>query len=153
MLTDDLFVVRGYALPHADSIINLQSGFSPEDAIKLGWGNRLGAAWMFVSAWYSAYYNPLGFGRRLFMQAFDLTDLAAARHPGARSTSAWARACCAPTSRAAAPGVGGVGFDYYDFADYLQLRYYPTDWLYVQYRHGAADLQQPPRRRRSTSRG
>ena len=23
------------------------------------------------------------------------------------------------------PGVGGVGYDYYHFADYLQLRYYP----------------------------
>ncbi len=73
VFTEDLYVVRGYALPHADSIINLQSGFSTDDATKLGWGNRLGAAWMFVSAWYSSYYNPLGFGRRLFMQAFDLT--------------------------------------------------------------------------------
>jgi len=34
------------------------------------------------------------------------------------------------------PGVGGVGYDYYDFADYLQLRYYPVDWLYIQYRSG-----------------
>ena len=29
-----------------------------------------------------------------------------------------------------------MGYDYYDFADYLQLRYYPTDWLYLQYRTG-----------------
>ena len=34
------------------------------------------------------------------------------------------------------PGVGGVGHDYYDFASYLQVRYYPTDWLYFQYRGG-----------------
>ena len=34
------------------------------------------------------------------------------------------------------PGVGGVGIDYYDFADYLQLRYYPVDWLFLQYRAG-----------------
>ncbi|HSY39091.1 MAG TPA: hypothetical protein VLA79_06165, partial [Polyangia bacterium] len=72
VLTDDLFVVRGYALAHADSVINLQSDFSPDDDTRLAVGNRIGAAWRGISAWYSAYFNPLGFGRRLFMQAIDL---------------------------------------------------------------------------------
>ena len=31
---------------------------------------------------------------------------------------------------------GGPGKDYYHFADYAQLRYYPLSWLYVQYRQG-----------------
>ena len=135
MLTDDLFVVRGYALRHADSIINLQSDFSPEDDVKLGWGNRLGAAWRFVSAWYSAYYNPLGFGRRLFMQAFDVTIWRPRGIPVLQHFSLGAGLLRADVS-GGGPGVGGVGFDYYHFADYLQLRYYPTDWLYVQYRTG-----------------
>jgi hypothetical protein len=135
VLTDDLFVVRGFALPHADSIINLQSGFSAEDAAKLGWGNRLGAAWMFASAWYSAYYNPLGFGRRLFMQALDVTIWRPRGVPVLGHFSLGAGLLRADVS-GGGDGVGGVGFDYYDFADYLQLRYYPTDWLYVQYRSG-----------------
>ena len=135
VLTDDLFVVRGFALPKADSIINLQSGFSPDDAVELGWGNRLGVAWRFVSAWYSAFYNPLGFGRRLFMQAFDLTIARPRGIPVLQHFSLGAGLLRADVS-GGGPGVGGVGFDYYNFADYLQLRYYPTDWLYVQYRTG-----------------
>jgi hypothetical protein len=135
VFTDDLYVVRGYALPHADSIINLQSGFSTDDATKLGWGNRLGAAWMFVSAWYSTYYNPLGFGRRLFMQALDLTIWRPRGIPVLQHFSLGAGLLRADVS-GGGPGVGGVGLDYYDFADYLQLRYHPTDWLYVQYRTG-----------------
>jgi hypothetical protein len=42
VVTDDLFVVRGYALPHADSIINLQSGFSARTTPSSGFGNRIG---------------------------------------------------------------------------------------------------------------
>jgi hypothetical protein len=135
VVTDDLFVVRGFALPHADSIINLQSGFSSEDATRLGFGNRVGVAWMFASAWYSAYYNPLGFGRQLFMQALDVTIWRPRGVPVLGHFSAGAGLLRADVS-GGGPGVGGVGFDYYDFADYLQLRYYPTDWLYIQYRSG-----------------
>ena len=135
VVTDDLFVIRGYALPHADSIINLQSGFSPEDATKLAFGNRIGLSWMFVSAWYSAYYNPLGFGRRLFMQALDLTVWRPRGIPVVEHFSLGAGLLRADVSGGGA-GVGGVGFDYYDFADYVQLRYHPFDWLYIQYRAG-----------------
>jgi hypothetical protein len=135
VLTDDLFVVRGYTLAHADSIINLQSGFSTEDATRLGFGNRVGLAWMFASAWYSAYYNPLPFGRRLFMQAFDLTIWRPRGVPVLGHFSLGLGALRADVS-GGGPGVGGVGYDYYDFADYLQVRYYPFDWLYIQYRSG-----------------
>ncbi len=135
VLTDDLFVVRGYTLAHADSVINLQNDFSPADDTRLGWGNRLGAAWTFVSAWYSAYYNPLGFGRRLFMQAFDLTVWRPRGIPMAQHFSLGAGLIRADVSGGGAD-VSGPGLDYYDFGSYLQLRYYPTDWLYVQYRQG-----------------
>jgi hypothetical protein len=135
VITDDLFVVRGYAVSRADGVVNLQSGFSPDDATKLGFGNRIGVSWMFVSAWYSAFYNPLGFGRRLFMQAFDLTVWRPRGIPVLEHFSAGAGLLRADVS-GGGPGVGGVGLDYYHFADYLQLRYHPTDWLYVQYRTG-----------------
>jgi hypothetical protein len=135
VFTDDLFVVRGYALAHADSIINLQSDFSPDDDTRLAVGNRLGAAWMGISAWYSAYFNPLGFGRRLFMQAVDLTLWRQRQIPVLGHFSLGAGLLRADVS-GGGPGVGGVGYDYYDFADYFQLRYFPVDWLFLQYRTG-----------------
>jgi len=133
--TDDLFVVRGYALAHADAVLNLQSDFSPVDETRLAIGNRLGAAWRGISAWYSAYFNPLGFGRRLFMQAIDVNIWRQRQIPVLGHFSLGAGLLRADVS-GGGPGVGGVGYDYYDFADYLQLRYYPFDWLFLQYRTG-----------------
>jgi len=135
VFTDDLFVVRGYALAHADSVINLQSDFSPDDDTRLAVGNRIGAAWRGISAWYSAYFNPLGFERRLFMQAIDLNIWRQRQIPVLGHFSLGAGLLRADVS-GGGPGVGGVGHDYYDFADYLQLRYYPVDWLFLQYRTG-----------------
>jgi hypothetical protein len=135
VITDDLFVVRGYALAHADSVLNLQNDFSPTDDVKLGWGNRLGVAWMWASAWYSAYLNPLGFGRRLFMQALDVTLWRPRGIPIAQHFSLGAGLLRADVS-GGGDGAGGPGLDYYHFGSYLQLRYYPTDWLYIQYRQG-----------------
>jgi hypothetical protein len=135
VFTDDLFVVRGYALAHPDSIINLQSDFSPDDHVRLAVGNRIGAAWRGISAWYSAYFNPLGYGRHLFMQAIDLNIWRPRHIPVLGHFSLGAGLLRADVS-GGGPGVGGVGHDYYDFADYLQLRYYPLDWLFLQYRTG-----------------
>ena len=135
VFTDDLFVVRGYALAHPDSVINLQSGFSPEDDTRLAVGNRIGAAWMGISAWYSAYFNPLGFGRHLFMQAIDVNIWRQRQLPVVGHFSLGFGLLRADVS-GGGPGVGGVGYDYYDFADYLTLRYYPFDWLFLQYRTG-----------------
>ncbi len=134
-VTDDLFVVRGYALAHANSVINLQSDFSPDDDTRLAVGNRIGAAWMGISAWYSAYFNPLGYGRRLFMQAIDVNVWRQRQVPVIGHFSLGFGLLRADVS-GGGPGVGGVGYDYYDFADYLQLRYYPVDWLFLQYRTG-----------------
>jgi hypothetical protein len=134
-VTDDLYVVRGYALAHASSVINLQSDFSPDDDVKLAVGNRIGAAWMGISAWYSAYFNPLGYGRHLFMQAIDVNIWRQRQIPVIGHFSLGFGLLHADVS-GGGPGVGGVGYDYYDFADYLQLRYYPVDWLFLQYRTG-----------------
>jgi hypothetical protein len=116
-------------------VINLQGGFSPDDDTKLAIGNRLGAAWMGISAWYSAYFNPLGFGRHLFMQAIDVNIWRQRQIPLLGHFSLGFGLLRADVS-GGGPGVGGVGYDYYDFADYLQLRYYPVDWLFLQYRTG-----------------
>lgn len=134
-VTDDLYVVRGYALAHASTVLNLQNDFSPTDATRLGWGNRVGFSWRWVSAWYSSYFNTLGFDRHLFMQALDVTLWRPRGIPVAQHFSAGAGLLRADVSGGDA-GVGGVGYDYYHFASYVQLRYHPTDWLYLQYRQG-----------------
>jgi hypothetical protein len=90
---------------------------------------------MGVSAWYSAYFNPLGFGRRLVMQAIDLTIWRPRQIPVLGHFSLAAGLLRADVA-GGGPGVGGVGHDYYDFADYVQLRYYLVDWLFLQYRAG-----------------
>jgi hypothetical protein len=135
-ITDDIYVVHGYALRQADGILNLQNDFSPADDVKLGWGNRLGAAFGPLSAWYSTYYNPLGFGRRLFMQAIDVMLWRMRRVPVLGHFSVAAGALRADVSGGDEQGVGGSGLDYYHFGSYFQLRYHPTDWLTVQYRQG-----------------
>jgi hypothetical protein len=134
-VTDDLYVVRGYELQQPDAFLNLQNGFSADDDTKLAVGNRIGVAWMGLSAWYSAYFNPLGFGRRLFMQAIDVNIWRQRQIPVLGHFSLGFGVLRADVSGGGS-GVGGVGHDYYDFADYLQLRYYPVDWLFLQYRTG-----------------
>jgi hypothetical protein len=135
-ITDDLYVVRGYSLRQADGVINLQNDFSPEDRVSLGWGNRLGAAWGPLSAWYSTYYNRLGFGRRLVMQAADVMLSRVREVPVLGHFSFAAGLMRADVSGGDDPDTAGPGKDYYHFGSYFQARYHPTDWLYVQYRQG-----------------
>jgi hypothetical protein len=134
-ITDDLYVVRGYGLARPDAVINLQNDVSPVDAARIALGNRVGAAFRGASGWYSAFINPLGFGRRLFMQAVDVTVWRPRQIPVLGHFSAGAGLLRADVS-GGGPGVGGPGYDYYDFASYFQLRYHPTDWLFIQYRQG-----------------
>ena len=135
-ITDDVYVVHGYALRRPDDVLNLQSDFSPADDVRLGVGNRIGAAFGPVSGWYSTYFNTLGFGRRLFMQAFDVMLWRLRGVPVLGHFSAAAGLLRADVSGGDDQGVGGPGLDYYDFGSYFQLRYHPTDWLIVQYRQG-----------------
>ena len=135
ILTDDLFAVRGYALRQADGVLNLQNDFSSSDDTHVGWGNRAGVTWGPVSGWYSAYYNGLGFGRHLFMQALDVTLWRLRGVPVMEYLSLGAGVMRADVSGGGA-GVGGPGFDYYHFASYFQLRAHPTEWLVLQYRQG-----------------
>jgi hypothetical protein len=130
LITDDLFAVRGYALRSATGVLNLQGDVSPADDVRVGWGNRLGVSWLGASAWYSLYVNPLGFGRRLFMQALDVTLWRPRAIPVLGRFSVGAGALRADVSG------GGSGLDYYHFGSYFQVRGYLTDWLYLQYRQG-----------------
>lgn len=126
----DLFAVRGHALRSADAVLNLQSDLSNTDDVHPAYGVRAVAAYGGLSAYYSTYFNPLGFGRRLFMQALDLglwrwRDLPVLDR----------LVLGAGFLRADVSG-GGPGRDYYHFASYWLARVYATDWLYAQYREG-----------------
>jgi mono/diheme cytochrome c family protein len=135
-LSGDLYVIAGYGLRSAEGQLNLQSDFAPLDEARLGAGARLGASWGPLSLWYSPYLNSLGFGRRLFLQTLDLSVW---RPHGIRFLEDFSFAAGllrADVSGGEEQGYGGSGEDYYHFASYAQLRYYPLDWLYVQYRQG-----------------
>ncbi|MFB1481197.1 hypothetical protein [Corallococcus sp. RDP092CA] len=135
-LSGDAYVISGYRLKRADAVLNLQSDLAPLEDTRLGVGARLGAAWGPINLWYSPYYNSLGFGRRLFLQALDLAVWRPRGLPVLEHFSLGAGLLRADVSGGEAEGYGGPGADYYHFASYLQLRYHPTDWLYVQYRQG-----------------
>jgi len=129
-LSADTYVVRGYRLRQADGILNLQNDFSTTDDLKAGAGARLGAARGPLTAYYSFYFNPLGFGRRLIMQAGDLGLWRVHGVPVLDRLVLGVGALRADVSG------GGSGADYYHFASYWQARLYVCDWFYLQYRQG-----------------
>lgn len=145
-LTLDAFSVRGHHLRGPDVVLNLQADRSPADDVHLGSGLRLGAAWGPIGGFYSNYWNPLGAGRTLFMQALDAGIWRWRRFPVLDRV-----VLGIGVLRADVSGSGG-GQDYYHFASYLQARVYAFDWLHLQYRQGLRTfdnrrgLYQDPRR-------
>jgi hypothetical protein len=129
-LSFDVYVSRGFGLRQEDGVLNLQSDVSPTDDLKPALGARLGAAWSPLTAYYSFYFNPLGFGRRLVMQA---VDLALWRPRGIPIIDRLVLG--AGILRGDVSG-GGSGEDYYHFGSYYQVRAYLLDTLYLQYRQG-----------------
>lgn len=126
----DVYAIQGYRVKDETAVLDTKSGFSRADDPEIGVGARVGLGWGPISVWYSALINEVGFGRTLWMQALDISIW---RIPGI------------PVLEDMVLGLGGFradvsgagsGIDHYHFADYLYLRYYPVDWLYVQYRTG-----------------
>jgi hypothetical protein len=129
-VASDLYVVRGYRQKTPDSVLNLQNDISPLDEAKIGVGHRLGVSWRRLAGWYSIYVNPLGGGRRLVLQAADLTT------GRRRDVAVLGRLSAAVGLLRADVSGGGAGRDYYHFASYAQVRVHATDGLYLQYRQG-----------------
>jgi hypothetical protein len=129
-LSAELYGVRGHALRRADAVLNLQNDFSTVDDARPALGVRLGAAGGPLSSFYSAYFNPLGHDRRLFMQALDLTLW---RWP---DISVLDRLVLGAGLLRADVSGGGSGADYYHFASYWLARFYMLEGLYLQYRQG-----------------
>lgn len=135
-LANDIYAVQGYILPRADAVLNLQSDFSSTRDVRFGFGDRISVSLAPVTVYYSLYYNALGFGRRLFMQALDISLWRVYGVPILDRLTIDVGLIRADVSGGADRGYGGPGDDYYHIADYLQLRYYALDWLYVQARTG-----------------
>jgi hypothetical protein len=129
-LSSDAYLVRGYRLRQADAVINLQNDFSSADDFEPSVGGRLGAAAGPFTAYYSALYNPLGFGRNLVMQAADLSLWRV------RGVPILDRLVLGVGALRADVSGGGAGQDYYHFGSYWQARLYLCDWFYLQYRQG-----------------
>lgn len=129
-LSGDFYLVRGHRLRQADSVLNLQNDFSTADDLKAGMGTRVGGAFGPLTAFYSLYFNPLGFDRRLVMQAADLGLWRVEGIPVLDRIVLGVGALRADVSG------GGSGQDYYHFASYWQARIYATRFLYLQYRQG-----------------
>lgn len=126
----DLYAIQGYRVKDETASLDLKTGFSRADDPEIAVGGRVGLGWGPISVWYSAMINELGFGRTLWLQALDVSIW---RIPGIPVIEDMVLGFGG--LRADVSG-GGSGIDFYHFADYLYLRYYPNDWLYFQYRTG-----------------
>lgn len=129
-ISNDIYAVTGHALSSEEKVLNLQTDFAKLDALKVGFGNRLGIGWGPISAWYSIYASSIGYDRWLLLQAIDIGIWRIPNIPVIEDL-----ALSFGVLRADVSG-GGAGKDYYHFADYLTLRYYPWEFLYLQYRVG-----------------
>lgn len=124
----DAYALRGFALRKATDVLSIQSGAAPLDDLNFVGGGRLSASFQQATLSYSFQGGTLDFDRSLYLQALDITlwrlDLPVlediAITAGLLRADVW----------------GGDLKAYYNFADYIQIRYYPTDWLYIQYRGG-----------------
>lgn len=126
----DLFAVRGYRLRAADQELSLQGDVSSTDDPSVALGGRAGLSLGPFSLHYSGFFNRIGFGRRLYMQALDLSLWRLQGIPVLEYMTFGAGALRADVSG------GGSGEDYYHFGSYFRVRVYPQPWLYLQYRQG-----------------
>jgi hypothetical protein len=129
-LDADVFGVVGHRLRRPDAILNLQSDRAPLDEARIATGARLAVGRGALAAFYSSYFNPLGHGRRLFMQALDVGLWRARRVP------VLDRLVLAGGVLRADVSGGGPGQDHYHFASYWLARVYLPPFLILQYRQG-----------------
>ena len=138
--TDEIYAVHGFDLPSATQTLNMQRDLAAYDGARIALGNRLALAWGPVTLWYSFYWNQMRFGRSLVMQAVDL----AVWRPPLPVLSRFAlgagfvRAQVSPTDKWGQPGASLDDSAYGHFADYLWVRGYLADGLYLRAMTGLA---------------
>ena len=139
-VADEIYSVQGYDLPARDQTLDLQRDLVAYDGARVAAGNRLAMSSGPFTLWYSLYWNPMRFGRQLVMQAVDLTVWRPAL-PVLDHLALGVGAVRAHISEDETYGktdaVAGAGA-YFHFADYVWLRAYLADWIYLQARSGLA---------------
>ena len=137
-LADDLYVVQGFDLQARTVTLNMQRDLQAYDGARVAVGNRLSLSFGPATLWYSLYWNPLRFGRHMFMQAIDL-QIWRLPWPVLDRLAfgvGMLRALISADASYGTPNPVADAGAYYDFADYLWLRIYATRWLYLQARSG-----------------
>jgi hypothetical protein len=139
-VADEIYCVQGYDLPVRDQTLNLQRDLVAYDGARVAVGNRIALSSGPFTLWYSLYWNPMRFGRQLIMQALDLTVWRPAipiLNRLALGVGAVRAHISADESFGRTDAVAGAGA-YFHFADYVWLRAYLGDWIYLQARSGLA---------------
>lgn len=138
--TDEVYAVQGFDLASADQTLNMQRDLVAYDGARIAVGNRLALAAGPFTLWYSFYWNQMRFGRLLVMQALDV---ALWRPPlpivnRLALGAGFVRAHISATADYGKPGASPDASAYFHFADYLWVRLYLVDGLYLQGRSGLA---------------
>jgi hypothetical protein len=139
-IADEAYCVQGYDLPARDQTLDMQRDLVAYDGARVAAGNRLAISSGPFSLWYSLYWNPMRFGRHLVMQALDLTVWRPAvpfLNRLAMGVGAVRAHVSADETFGRSDAVAGAGA-YFHFADYVWLRAFLGDWVYVQARSGLA---------------
>jgi hypothetical protein len=137
-LADDLYLVQGFDLSARTATLDMQRDLQSYDGARVAVGDRLSLSRGPVTLWYSFYWNPMRFGRRLLMQAVDLAIWRPAwpvLNRLALGVGVLRAHVSADSSYGTPDAISDAGA-YYHFADYLWLRLYATNWLYLQARSG-----------------
>ena len=137
-LANDLYFVQGFDVSARDHALNMQSDLQAYDGARVAVGDRVSISRGPATLWYSLYWNPMRFGRSLLMQAMDLGIWRPAWPVVNRLALGVGvlRALISTDSSYGKPDAIADAGAYYDFADYLWLRIYATNWLYLQARSG-----------------
>jgi hypothetical protein len=139
-VSDEVYTVQGFDLPTRDQTLDMQRDLASYDGARVAAGNRLALASGPFTLWYSFYWNPMRFGRQLIMQAVDFT-LWRPRSPVVDRLVlgvGFVRAHVSADESFGQSNVVANAGAYYHFADYVWLRAYLADWLYLQVRSGLA---------------
>jgi hypothetical protein len=135
---EDLYLVQGFDMMARDRVLDMQRDLQAYDGARVALGNRLSLAWGPLTLWYSAYWNTLRFGRRLLMQAVDLTIWRPSL-PVLNRLAAGVGVLRVHVSKDNGRNLPDADMEtgaYYHFADYVWLRVYAFSWLYLQARSG-----------------
>ncbi len=124
----DAYAVNGLVLGKRDAILGLGNASQPTD-MNLAGGGRISASFGPLNLYYSIYGCAVNFGKTVVMQGLDISLFRLSGVPFLEDL-----AVSAGVVRADVWGGGDPA--YYHFADYIEVRYYPIDTLFIQYRGG-----------------